>query len=286
VFGLGASPTKARLRPGPEALWVAQVSAVMDPMAVYVGTSGWVYSDWRGEFYPKDLRKRDELAYYAERFGSVEINSTFYGLPKVETLDRWASSVPVDFLFAPKVSRYLSHMKRLKEPDEPMHRFLDRMRGLGARLGPALLQLPATLPRNEARLRDTLECFRGQLRVAVEFRHASWFHEAVLDVLREHNVALCVADRDERFVTPRVRTADWGYMRFHWGRGDPESGYRKATLRRRAKQLAEEWGVDEDLFVYFNNDPHGCAVRDAAQMGTYLEREGLRPVRMPRNRGI
>ncbi len=250
-------------------------------MPVHIGTSGWVYQDWRGLFYPKGLRQKDELAYYAERFATVEINSTFYRLPKAETMETWADSVPDDFVFAPKVSQFLSHRKRLKEPQEPVERFMDRVGHLRSKLGPALLQLPGNFKRNDERLREALTEFGGRARVAVEFRDESWYTDEVFDLLRKHDAALCLADREEEWVTPVEATADWAYMRFHWGQDEIPSGYREHTLRRRAEELAGLLKQGADVFVYFNNDPGACAIRDAITFAGFIREAGLEPTRVP-----
>jgi uncharacterized protein YecE (DUF72 family) len=254
-------------------------------MTVYVGTSGWVYQDWRGVFYPPDLRQREELAFYARSFGTVEINSTFYGLPAEATIDRWASAVPDDFCFAPKMSQFLTHRKRLRDPADPVERFVDRVRRLGAKLGPVLLQLPPNLPRDDKRLGEVLETIGGRLRVAIEFRHPSWFDDQVFAILRSHEAALCLADRNEELTGPAVATADWGYLRFHWGTGDPPCGYRPETLEQRASQIANLWDVDAEVYAYFNNDPQAMAVRDATSFAAHLCAAGLRPARVPSEAG-
>lgn len=188
---------------------------------------------------------------------------------------------PADFVVAVKASQYLSHMKRLREPAEPVARLMDRASGLGSKLGPVLLQLPERFEVDAARLRETLAEFPPHVRVAVELRHRSWFVDAVRELLSDHNAALVLADRGSRWLTPRWRTAGWGYVRFHGGTARPWSCYSPQALTVRAREIAEIWPDDEDLFVYFNNDPNGCAVRDSSVFAGVLTRRGRSVTRVP-----
>jgi uncharacterized protein YecE (DUF72 family) len=248
---------------------------------VLVATSGYQYRHWRGRFYPEKPRVKDDLAFFADHFQTVELNSPFYRLPGEDTFASWASRTPDDFVFAVKASRYLTHIKRLADPDEPVQRFLERASRLGSKLGPVLLQLPPTLKRDVDRLNATLAAFPKQVRLAVEFRHGSWYTDEVRDTLSEHGAALCLVDRGSRLVTPEWRTADWGYMRFHWGTAKPESCYGLAALAARARLIAELWRNDEDVHVYFNNDAHACALRDAIVFARFARRLGLITSRVP-----
>jgi uncharacterized protein YecE (DUF72 family) len=226
-----------------------------------IGTSGWQYDDWRGVLYPPGVPQRAWLEAYAREFDTVEVNAAFYRLPKRETFERWRSAVPAGFTMAVKASRYLTHIRRLQEPQEPVARLMEAARGLGAALGPVLLQLPPTLQCEPGRLAACLAEFPPDVRVAVEPRHVSWWVDEVADVLREHGAALCWADRGSRPITPLWRTASWGYLRLHHGRAG--WGYGRTALRAWQDRLAEAYAPDEDVFVYFNNDPGGAAVRDA-----------------------
>jgi uncharacterized protein YecE (DUF72 family) len=254
-------------------------------VAVWIGTSGWQYRDWRGTFYPPHLPVRDWLEDYAGRFATVESNNAFYRLPERRTFEDWARRTPDDFVMAVKVSRFLTHIKRLADPEEPVERFLDRVAGLGSKLGPVLLQLPPQLRLSTDRLQATLDLFPPAVRVAVEFRHASWFTEEIRGILSDRSVALCLADR-RGALTPLWRTADWTYLRFHEGRSSPRPCYGRAALAAWADRLADSWSPDEDCFVYFNNDPRGCAPRDAARFAGLVERAGLRPTRVPPVRSV
>jgi uncharacterized protein YecE (DUF72 family) len=233
-------------------------------VADFVGTSGWQYRDWRGSFYPDGVPMRRWLEHYAEQFPTVEVNSTFYRLPDRSVFERWRAATPESFVFAPKMSRFLTHVKRLKEPAEPVARYLERAEALGPKLGPTLVQLPPNLAVDVAVLDQLLDCWPDRRRLAIEFRHESWFTEEVSRRLADHDVALCLSDRDEEMLTPMTRTASWTYVRFHAGRGDPLPCYRESTLRRWCTALARSFDQSDDLYAYFNNDPRGCAPRDAA----------------------
>lgn len=249
-------------------------------MTTYVSTSGWQYRDWRRRFYPAALPQARWLEHFAERFAAVEVNNTFYRLPERHTFEDWAARTPDDFLFVCKISRYLSHVKRLRDPGEAVARFLDRSAGLGAKRGPVLLQLPPTMKRETARLADSLDAVAGATRVAVEFRHESWFDDEVYSVLADRGATLCLTDRDSRVLGPVVRTAPWGYLRMHAGRATPRPCYGRAALSHWAERLAELWG-DGETYVFFNNDTRGCAVRDAVRFARSARRAGLVPTRVP-----
>jgi len=254
-------------------------------MAVLVGTSGWQYRHWRDTFYAGGLPQGRWLEFYAERFATVESNAAFYRLPERATFEAWARRTPADFVWAVKVSRYLTHVKRLADPAEPVERFVDRARGLGAKLSVALLQLPPQLRRNDERLAATLAEFPPELRVAVEFRHASWWHDDVRRILERHGAALCWADRCGP-IAPLWVTADWGYLRFHAGRAHPPGCYGRAALRAWAERLAGHYAASHEVFVYFNNDGFACALRDARVFARACERLGRPVTRTAPARGV
>ncbi len=253
------------------------------PVTVWIGTSGWQYRDWRGRLYPRGLPVGRWLERYAAAFATVESNNAFYRLPERHVFEAWRDRTPDDFVMTVKVSRYLTHIRRLRDPVEPVGRFVDRVEGLGPKLGPVLLQLPPQLRRDDERLARVLDEFPASFRVAVEFRHASWFAEDVRALLTERGAALCLADRRGP-LTPVWRTADWTYLRFHEGRATPLPCYGRTALTSWAARLAGGWGPDEDCWVYFNNDPRGCAPRDAARFAGAIRRAGLRPTRVPPTR--
>nr|WSW41881.1 DUF72 domain-containing protein [Streptomyces sp. NBC_01001] len=232
-------------------------------MPVHVGTSGWQYRDWAGVLYPPDRPQRLWLEAYAEHFATVESNNAFYRLPSPETFAQWRERTPQGFVMAVKASRYLTHIKRLHDPEEPVHRLMTHAAALGDRLGPILLQLPPTLQADPEVLNACLACFPHGARIAVEPRHESWWTADVRAVLADHRAALCWADRGSRPVTPLWRTADWGYVRFHEGRADPAPRYGRTALRSWADRIGGTWPPDADVFVYFNNDAGGAAVVNA-----------------------
>jgi uncharacterized protein YecE (DUF72 family) len=249
-------------------------------MPVLVGTSGWQYRHWRQTFYPRGVAQAKWLEYYAERFATVESNAAFYRLPEADTFAAWAERTPDDFVMAVKVSRYLTHIRRLREPEDPVDLLVERARRLGRKLGPALLQLPPSMRADPARLRDALDAFPEWWPVAVEFRHNSWYTDEVRQILQEQGAALCLVDR-LRVVTPIWRTANWTYVRFHHGRAKPEPCYGRQALDSWAERVAARWKPDEDVYVYFNNDPRACALRDARVFALAARRAGLRPTRVP-----
>ena len=234
-------------------------------MSVLVGTSGWQYRDWRGDFYPREIPQRRWLEHYAARFRTVENNSAFYRLPKRETFEQWRERVPPDFTMAVKASRYLTHVRRLRDPGEPVRRFLDAARGLGGKLGPVLLQLPPGFRADLVLLDDCLGQFPDGVRVAVEPRDPSWWTEGTQAVLATHNAALCWADRRGSPATPLWRTADWGYLRFHEGTASPWPRYTMEALRGWAERVARTWPSDVPMYAYFNNDQGGAAIHDATE---------------------
>ena len=226
-------------------------------MGVRVGTSGWQYADWRGVLYETGVAQRRWLERYAETFATVENNNAFYRLPKRETFEKWRDATPDGFVMAVKASRYLTHMKRLKEPEEPVDRLMGVATGLGAKLGPVLVQLPGTLQAEPERLEACLRRFPDGVRVAVEPRHSSWWTDEVRGLLTERGAALCWADRRGEPLTPLWRTASWHYVRFHEGPGEPWPRYTDEVLRDWTARLGP------DSYAYFNNDQHGAAVHDA-----------------------
>ena len=242
-----------------------------------IGTSGWQYRDWRGRLYPPELPQSRWLEHFAGTFGVVEVNNAFYRLPERRTFEQWRERTPDDFLFAVKMSRYLTHIKRLTDPAEPVDRFLSRAAALGDKLGPVLLQLPPTLAVDVAKLDDTLSRFPPHVRVAVEPRHDSWWIGEVRDVLKRHGAALCWADRRSRPLTPLWETAGFGYLRMHEGRAKPWPRYGRRALAGWLERLPR----DRTVWVFFNNDPGGAAVTDAAALARLARRRSFEVSRTP-----
>jgi uncharacterized protein YecE (DUF72 family) len=243
----------------------------------FVGTSGFDYADWRGPFYPRSIRAADRLAFYAEHFRTVELNVTFYRTPRTDAFRAWREAVPEDFRFAIKASRYLTHVRRLVDPDEPVEYLMRRARLLGDRLGVVLVQLPPWMPIELERLEATLRAFADHTdaRIAVEARHPSWFVPEVPALLRERGAAFVLADR-RRPITPLVATGSWTYLRLHEGRASPRSCYGDAALRSWVRRLHDLRGVGGG-YVFFNNDHWACAPTNAQTFESMLERaEGRR----------
>lgn len=232
-------------------------------MPIRIATSGWQYADWRGVLYPPGLPQRLWLEEYARHFDTLELNNSFYRLPSYDAFAAWRQRLPVGFVVAVKASRYLTHIRRLRDPAEPVARLMGAARGLGDRLGPILLQLPPTQRAEPGRLAETLGFFPDGSRIAVELRHPSWWTDETREVLVDHGAALCWADRLGRPQSPLWRTAAWGYLRFHEGRARPRPGYGDRALRTWADRVLAEFGPNDDVFVYFNNDSGGAAIRDA-----------------------
>jgi len=232
---------------------------------VRVGCSGWAYPHWRERLYPKGLPQRQWLAYYAEHFDTVEINNTFYRLPKREAVEGWVQQSPPGFLFAVKASRYLTHVKRFKTLDPYIERFFEPLEPLtrSEKLGPLLWQFPENFHSNNLERLAAALAVLPKGRHAFEFRHDSWFTDEVYELLREHDAALVIGDESSRWVsTPRVRTADWTYLRLHHGSRGRDGNYSRSEIETWARRISQ-WRRDTDVYVYFNNDWQGYAVQNA-----------------------
>ncbi len=240
---------------------------------IRVGCSGWQYRHWRGDFYPAALAGTRWLAHYVNVFDTVELNNSFYRLPDASTFARWREAVPRRFLFAVKASRFLTHMKKLKDPAEPLDRFFTRTTALGGALGPVLYQLPPHWPADLDRLRTFVEALRPyrKHRHVMEFRNPSWYAAPVLALLERHGIGLCVHDMAGS-VAPRVVTAPFVYVRFH---GVQRYGgrYPDEVLDAWAAWLAAQRADGCAIFAYFNNDIGGHAPRDALRLRARLEAE-------------
>jgi len=244
---------------------------------ILVGTSGWQYDDWRGVLYPEGLPKRAWLTHLATRFPTVEVNSSFYRLPSAGTFGRWRAETPEGFVVAVKASRFITHVRRLRDCREPVELLWSRARELGNRLGPVLFQLPPSFIVDLDRLRELLSVLPHGLRGAFEFRDPSWGIAPVFRLLDAAGAAFVQADRVGPS-TPNVVTGGWSYVRLHQG-SETEPGYSRAALERWADRIA---ALDAfEVFVYFNNDTGGAAVRDAI---TLTELLAARAVGAPRTR--
>jgi uncharacterized protein YecE (DUF72 family) len=236
---------------------------------VWIGTSGYVYRHWRnGVFYPAGLPAREELGYYASRFRTVELNNPFYRLPTAEMFQRWRDSTPPDFQFAVKASRYISHVKRLRNVADELALFLDRADHLGPKLGPILFQLPPTQQLEPARLEDFLALLSKARRWVIEFRHPSWHTSEVYRLLTDHGVALCIPVGGGLH-PDRITTASFTYLRMHRGQ-EPGGGFTPDELVSWAAQIRALRGAGKEIYVYFNNDWGGYAIRDALKLRELL----------------
>ena len=228
-------------------------------MRALVGTSGWQYADWRGRFYPQALGTSRWLEHYTRTFPTVEINATFYRLPRRETVERWAGTVPAGFVLTLKASRFVTHVRRLRDCAEPIERMRTVFGGAGSHLGPVLFQLPPTLEADAALLGAFLAELPPEMLAAFEFRHPSWFGGAIYDLLQERGVALVHGDRPgTRVEVPTI--GGWSYLRFHQGRRS-SPGYRRSKLADYADALVD--AGPREAFAYFNNDAGGAAPQDA-----------------------
>lgn len=232
---------------------------------VRIGTSGWSYDHWHSVFYPEQVSASGRLGYYARHFSTAEINNSFYQMPGVDTLARWREAVPGDFVFSVKASRYITHMKKLKEPEVGVPRFLDRMSVLDDHLGPVLFQLPSRWRANPERLETFLGALDDDFRYAFEFRDPSWYEPAILNLLRNKGAAFCIYDL-RGHQSPEPVTADFVYMRLH-GPGDAYQGrYTRNDLAARAQRIRDWADRGLDVYVYFDNDAAGYAAANAAEL--------------------
>lgn len=236
--------------------------------AIRIGTSGWVYPHWKGRFYPADLRAGDRLAHYGTRFDTVELNTTFYGTPRPETLRRWRETVPRGFLFAVKASRYITHRKRLRADRASLGKFFRAARALRPKLGPVLFQLPPRWhcgEKEETRLAAFLRRLPTGFRYAFEFRDPSWWNPRVYALLRRRRAALCIFDLDGK-LSPLETPARWVYVRLHGPARAYRGRYSPAALRAWAGRIAA-WRRDgRRVFVYFDNDEKAYAAADALRL--------------------
>jgi uncharacterized protein YecE (DUF72 family) len=246
----------------------------MGARPVRVGCSGWNYDDWRGRLYPKGMGPSRWLARYAEEFDTVEVNSTFYRLASRNAVARWVEDTPDGFVFAVKASRYLTHVRRLRDIEQGIHRFYERIMPLveSGELGPVVWQFPANF-RNEGEALERIAATLGLVppgRHCFEFRHESWFVEPVYALLRERGAALVIGDHPKWPFQARVLTTDWGLVRLHHGRRGRRGNYSETELDEWARRIAE-WRRRAELFVYFNNDWEGFAVENARSLKRRLQ---------------
>ncbi len=227
-------------------------------MRLQTGTSGFGYKEWKGSFYPADLPASGMLAFYAERFPTVEINNTFYRMPKPELLSAWVAEVPPSFCFVVKAPRQITHIKRLKDVEQPVGYLLEATAVLGAARGPLLFQLPPNMKKDVDRLRSLLALLPATVRAALEFRHESWFDDEVYDALREHDASLCITHTEEGD-SPFVPTAPWGYLRL---RGVEYAA--DELLKWIERVRGTNWN---EAFVFFKHEDEATGPRLAKRFG-------------------
>ncbi len=228
----------------------------------FIGTSGWYYQHWYGPFYPKGLSKDKLFPYFAQSFNTVELNNTFYHLPKETTVKGWYKKAPKDFVFAVKASRFITHIKRLANLGDSPKVFLKRAHLLKEKLGPILYQLPPSMKKDPKRLAGFLKRLPKRARNVVEFRHQSWLDEEVFDLLKKFDVAHCIVSMPD-FPTVIKNTADFTYIRMHGGSSLYTSNYSQAELKACAGWIKKFLKNGLDTYVYFNNDACGYAVKNA-----------------------
>ena len=236
-----------------------------------IGTSGWHYDHWRDRFYPDKLPKAKWLEFYAGHFATVEVNNTFYRLPSEAAFGTWHDSSPPGFTFAVKVSRFITHIKRLKNTEEAVENFIARAKILGDKLGPLLYQLPPNMHRDDKRLEAFLSILPRGMKHVFEFRHQSWLEDEVFTLLRKYNIGFCVFDMPS-LSCPLVATADFAYIRFHGSAGLYWSCYSDEELLDWAKKLTNLALDLKAVYIYFNNDAEAFAVRNAVTLRDSLER--------------
>ena len=236
----------------------------------FIGTSGWYYDDWQGRFYPEGLSGAKWLEFYSCQFPTVELNNSFYRLPTERAFTRWYESTPVDFTFAVKVSRFITHIKRLRDSEEAEKNFIGRAKILGEKLGPILYQLPPNLRRDDSLLESFLSSLPQEIRHVIEFRHESWLDEEVFNILRRYKAGLCVFDMPG-FTCPPVATVDFAYVRFHGSEALFSSCYTDDELAEWADKITNMAVKLEAVYIYFNNDVSGFAVENAVTLRSYLE---------------
>jgi uncharacterized protein YecE (DUF72 family) len=235
----------------------------------FIGTSGWHYDDWRGRFYPEKLPKPKWLEFYAGHFPTVELNNTFYRLPSESAFNNWHDSSPPDFSFAVKVSRFITHIKRLKDCHEAITNFMSRAGILKEKLGPLLYQLPPSMHRHDETLESFLHDLPRGFKHVIEFRHQSWLVEEVFNILHHYNAGLCVFDMPT-LTCPLLSTADFAYIRFHGSDSLYSSCYTDEELSDWAKKIANLAENLESVYIYFNNDVQGFAIKNAETIKRFL----------------
>ncbi len=241
----------------------------MKKHSIYIGTSGWSYKHWRNTFYPAELKVKDQFAYYASKFRTVEINSTFYGIPSDQTLNNWKKNSPPHFLYTVKANRFITHLKKLHNTAQELHSFIHKMELLGNKLGVILIQLPPYLKADTRLLQTFLQELPKGNRFVIEFRNTEWYTNDVFDLLKKYNVGFCIYELAGH-TSPLEITADFVYLRLHGPASDKYRGsYTDATLKKWAHQC-KIWLETKDVYVYFDNDEQGYAAFNALKLSEFM----------------
>jgi uncharacterized protein YecE (DUF72 family) len=235
---------------------------------VRIGTSGWHYRHWKGTFYPAHLPQSGHFGYYLSRFDTVELNNSFYRLPAAGTFAAWKDTTPEGFIFSVKASRFITHMKKLKDPATSMTKFLDNVVYLGEKLGPVLFQLPPGWKINAERLAEFLQYLPKAMRCVFEFRNKTWYDGQIFGLLRQHGCAFCIYELDGH-LSPLEVTADFVYIRLHGPSGKYAGSYDDHILKNWAGRI-KKWRRQHDVYVYFDNDQAGYAAFNAVRLKELL----------------
>jgi uncharacterized protein YecE (DUF72 family) len=245
----------------------------MRPGKLHIGTSGWSYKHWRGIFYPANLPVAQQLLFYSRSFDATEINSSFYRLPKQETVGRWTQTVKKSFRFCPKISRFITHAKKLNDPEQACPRFFDVFDPYRKNCGPILIQLPAALAFHPEKAGHFFSYLRGAYKgwlFSLEARHASWMAPEALDLLKKYKIGWVIAESGDRWASSEIVTARHVYIRFHGPDGSYGTSYPDTTLKAYAKKCRGWLNQGHDLWIFFNNDIHGYAIENAKKLSALL----------------
>lgn len=240
---------------------------------IHIGTSGWSYKGWKGTFYPEKLKTTDYLSFYAQHYKVTEINSSFYHLPLASTVHKWVDQVPDDFLFCPKISRYLSHMKKLHDPEEPLERFFDIFKPMKDKMGPVLIQLPASVAfdaKTDEIFYATLMNKYPEYEFAMEVRHESWYSNESLDLMKRYNIAFVIA-QSEKFPYKEFITAKNIYVRFHGPKALYASSYSDQVLKEYAEKFLIWQKEGHTVWAFFNNDINGHALSNTSTLLNFIQ---------------
>jgi uncharacterized protein YecE (DUF72 family) len=238
---------------------------------INIGTSGWSYEHWKKIFYPDEIKSKDWLGYYSDSFLTVEVNTTFYHVPRETTVKNWYKVVSKNFIFSIKINRYITHRKKLKDCKESLEIFYKSIQKLKNKIGPILIQLPPSFSINPERLQDFIGYLNKKYLYTIEFRHDSWFEDEIYNILKKNNIALCITDLNGK-QTPELITADFTYIRLHGPHRAYKGSYGLAKLKK-WKAKFEDWSKTISIYCYFDNDEKAYAIKDALSLKKLLSME-------------